>query len=156
MTGGGPIPDTGRVLGLDLGSRRVGVAVSDGDQRLATAVTVVARSRDPAADRRRLAALAAEYDAVGVVVGLPRSLSGATGPAARQVLDEIPALSAAVGTPIETIDERMTTVEAAAALRASGKPARAQRAVVDQIAAALLLQHWLDRRSETRQGASSS
>ncbi|MHB1930184.1 MAG: RuvX/YqgF family protein, partial [Acidimicrobiales bacterium] len=78
-----PIAGTGRVLGVDLGARRIGVAVCDDARRLATPVTVVARTADPAAHRGAIARLVAEYGAVGVVAGLPRSLSGDLGPAAR-------------------------------------------------------------------------
>jgi putative Holliday junction resolvase len=108
------IPAAGRVLGVDLGTARVGVAVSDGAQRLATGATRVDRVRDRSREHRALAAVVAEYGAVGVVVGLPLSLSGAHGPVA---------------------------------LRAGGRPARRQREVVDQTAAAVVLQVWLDRRS---------
>ena len=77
------IPATGRVLGVDLGSRRIGVAVTDSGQRVATGVTTLHRGADQVEDHRALAALAADYEAVGVVVGLPVSLSGRLGPAAR-------------------------------------------------------------------------
>ncbi|HLH47418.1 MAG TPA: Holliday junction resolvase RuvX, partial [Acidimicrobiales bacterium] len=123
----GAIGRRGRVIGLDLGSRRIGVAVSDGDQRLATSVATVQRGGDPVADHRALAALVGDYEAVGVVVGLPRSLSGAVGPAARAALDEVAALRSSLDVPVDTEDERLTTVTAAAALRAGGRSARRAR-----------------------------
>jgi putative Holliday junction resolvase len=144
------VPPKGRVIGLDLGSRRIGVAVTDGDQRVATGVTFIGREGDPARDRRAVAAVVAEYEAVGVVVGLPRSLSGGLGPAARAALAEIAALRSLLALPVESIDERFTTVTAAAGLRAAGRPARRQRSLVDQTAAAVALQSWLDQRSRAQ------
>lgn len=143
------IARTGRVLGVDLGSRRIGVAVCDSCQQVATPATFVAREPDVGAHRRALAALVAEHQAVGVVVGLPRSLSGALGPAARAALAETDELRAALGVPVETADERLSTVSAAAALRASGRRAREQRRLIDASAAAVVLQSWLDTRRGT-------
>jgi putative Holliday junction resolvase len=91
----------------------------------------------------------AEYGAVGVVVGLPLSLSGAYGPAALRALEEVDVLRGSLDVPVEVIDERFSTVSAQVALRAGGRPARRQREVVDQTAAAVVLQVWLDRRSAT-------
>ena len=142
----------GRVIGLDLGSARIGVAVTDSGQTVATGVEFVARSGDRGADHRAIAALAAEYDAVGVVVGLPLSMSGATGPAARAVLEEVAQIQAATEVEVDTVDERLTTVAASRGLRASGRKTRDQRGVIDQSAAAVLLQSWVDRR-RSEQGA---
>jgi putative Holliday junction resolvase len=139
------IPE-GRVLGVDLGSSRIGVAVSDSAQVLATGVAVIRRGGDRAVWQRSLAELAGEYRAVGVVVGVPYSLSGDTGPAARSALDELAGIRAAVGVDVETIDERFTTVVASGSLRNAGHGPSTTRAVVDQAAAASLLQTWLDRR----------
>jgi putative holliday junction resolvase len=147
------IPFRGRVLGIDLGSRRVGVAVTDGDQRLATSLTTLHRSGDRPREHRALADLASEYEAVGVVFGLPRSLSGQLGPAAQGVLAEVEALGQVLAVPTDTVDERLTTVAAASALHASGRVARRQRSVIDQVAAAVLLQSWLDRRAGQRVAA---
>jgi putative Holliday junction resolvase len=144
------IPTTGRLLGVDLGSRRIGVAVTDSDQKLATGVTALIRSGDRAADHGALAALVAQYDAVGVVVGLPISLSGHAGPAAQSVLDEVAEIRAAVGVEVATEDERLTTRQAARTLRTGGRHGRAQRRVIDQSAAAILLQSWVERRSGYR------
>jgi putative Holliday junction resolvase len=138
------LPTTGRVLGLDLGARRIGVAISDSGRRLATGVTALPR-RDPAADLRRIADLVAEYDAAGVVVGMPLSLSGQAGRAAHAAAAEVEVLRAALPVPVDTVDERLTTVQAAAGLRAGGRRARKQRSVIDQQAAAELLQTWLER-----------
>lgn len=142
----------GRLLGLDLGSRRIGVAVTDSDRTLASGVTAIERSSDRARDHAAVAALVEEYGAVGVVVGVPYSLSGATGPAAQAALEEIDQLRGALEVEVDTVDERLTTVAAAGALRASGRRARQARAVIDQTAAAVLLQSWIDRqaRAEAR------
>ena len=136
----------GRVLGVDLGSRRIGVAVTDSNQRVATGVTVLARSGERATDHQALAGLVADYEAVGVVVGLPLSLSGEAGPAARAVLEEVAEIQAAVAVEVVTVDERLTTRAAAGALRAAGRRERDQRHVIDQHAAAVLLQTWVERR----------
>jgi putative Holliday junction resolvase len=144
------IPTAGRLLGVDLGSHRIGVAVTDSGQTVATGVTALARSGDRARDHRALAALVAEYGAVGVVIGLPISLSGHAGPAARGVLDEVAEIRACVGVEVVTEDERLTTRQAAGALRAGGRRGRDQRHVIDQSAAAVLLQTWVERRSGYR------
>ena len=136
-----------RVVGLDLGARRIGVAVSDATGTIASPHAVVDRSGRRADDHRRLAQLVADLGAERVVVGLPLSLSGDAGPAARAALEEVEALTPVMGVPVETHDERLTTVSAERALRAGGTRARARRAVVDKVAAAVMLQAWLDGRS---------
>lgn len=143
---GGP-GASGPVVGIDLGSRRIGVAVSDRTATLASPHAVVARSGDVAADHRRLAEITAEVGAVRMVVGLPISLDGSMGSAAQAAIAEADALAAVVGVPVETYDERLTTVTAQRSLRAGGTRARRQRPVIDQAAAAVLLQAWLDGRS---------
>ena len=82
-----------------------------------------------------------------MVVGLPLSLDGSLGPAARAMLTEVTALRETVGVPVETCDERFTTVTAHRALRSGGTRSRDRRKVVDQVAAAVMLQSWLDGRS---------
>lgn len=135
-----------RVLGLDLGSRRIGVAVSDATGTLASPHAVVERSGDTAADHRRLADLVAELGAERVVVGLPLSMSGEYGPAARAAAEEAGRLAALLPVAVDTYDERLTTVSAQRALRSGGTRARQQRRVIDQAAAAVMLQAWLDGR----------
>ena len=133
-----------RAVGVDLGSMRIGVAVSDPSGTLASPYEVVARSGDVAADHRRLAAIAAAVEAEVVVVGLPLSLSGAAGPAAEAVRAEVEALRGVMPVPVETFDERLTTVSADRSMRERGMKAPARRKVVDKLAAAVLLQAWLD------------
>jgi putative Holliday junction resolvase len=114
-------------------------------------VPVTTLARDPVGDRdiSELAGLVAEYAAVGVVIGLPRTLAGAEGSAAqlareygRRVAERIAPV------PVEFLDERLTTVSAQRKLTAGGVRGRAGRAVIDQAAAVELLQHWLDRRRQ--------
>lgn len=141
-----------RALGLDLGSRRIGVAVSDSDGRLATPIATLERTsaKDRAADHRAIAEIVAEWGAEIVAVGLPLSLDGTVGPAAKAVLDEVAELAERLAVPVETVDERFTTVTANHQLRAGGVRARARSGVIDQAAAAVLLQSWLDSRGPER------
>jgi putative Holliday junction resolvase len=142
-----------RALGLDLGSRRIGVAVSDRSGTIASPLTVVARAKRRAEDHRRIAALVAEEEAEILVVGLPLSLDGTMGPAARAAAAEVEQLASVVGVPVETVDERLTTVTAEAALRQAGVKGQSRRQVVDKVAAAVLLQAWLDRRHSRGAGS---
>lgn len=134
------------MLALDLGARRIGVAVSDSDGRVATPVLVVERHGDRPRLHRELAELVAEWEADLVLLGLPIDLAGEIGPAARGVLAERDELAAVLGVPVEVHDERMTTRIADRALRERGDlDGRARRKVVDMMAAAVILQDWLDR-----------
>lgn len=135
-----------RALGIDLGSKRIGVAVADSAGTLAMPYEVVERTGDRARDHRRIAALAEETDAERLVVGLPLSLDGSVGPAAEAALAEADELATATGLPVETWDERLTTVTADRELAAVGRRGPARRKVVDKVAAAILLQAWLDHR----------
>jgi putative Holliday junction resolvase len=139
---------TGRVAALDLGSRRIGVAYSDSGRTIASPWGTIERSGDAARDRAAIVDAVREIEASVVVVGLPLSLSGAAGPAARAALEEADALRAAfepLGVSVETADERFTTTEAQRALTASGRKGKAARQVIDSAAAMVLLQAWLDR-----------
>jgi putative Holliday junction resolvase len=138
-----------RALGIDLGSKRIGVALSDSAGMLATPYEVVPRSGDRPRDHRRIAALAEEAAAQCLVVGLPLSLDGSVGPAATAALAEADELAAATGLPVETWDERLTTVTADRDLMALDMKAPARRKVVDKVAAAIMLQAWLDHRRLT-------
>jgi len=137
----------GRVAALDLGTRRIGVAFSDSGRTIASPWGTIERSGDAARDRRAVIEAVHEVEASTVVVGLPLSLSGQPGPAARAALDEadeLRVLLAADGISVETADERFTTVEAERAMRAAGRTGKAARKVVDSAAAMVLLQAWLD------------
>jgi len=122
------------------------VAVSDRSGTIASPLTVLQRSGSRRTDHERIAALVREEEAEVLVVGLPRSLSGAAGPAARAATAEIAALASVVAVPVETSDERFTTVTANRALAESGVRGPARRQVVDKVAAAVILQSWLDAR----------
>jgi putative Holliday junction resolvase len=138
----------GRVAAFDLGSRRIGVAYSDSGRTIASPWGTIERSGDPARDRAAIVDAVHEIEASVVVVGLPLSLSGAAGPAARAALEEAEALRTALeplGVDVETADERFTTTEAQRALKASGRKGKAARQVIDSAAAMVLLQAWLDR-----------
>ncbi|MBW3651838.1 MAG: Holliday junction resolvase RuvX [Actinobacteria bacterium] len=135
-----------RVVGIDLGTKRIGVAVSDSGGLVATPYEVVERGRDRAGDRRRLAALIDEVEAERVVVGLPLSMDGSFGPAAQAALEEVAALRDVLAVPVETFDERLTTVSADRVLGQNKMKAGARRRVVDKVAAAVMLQAWLDSR----------
>ena len=139
----------GRVLGVDLGSRRIGLALSDPNGRVAAPHAVVERSGDLAADHRTILAHAREAGASRVVVGLPLSLSGRVGPAARAALGEVDALRAlATGeVTVDTHDERLTTVIAERATRAARASRRARHRKVDASAAAVMLQSYLEARA---------
>ena len=134
-----------RVLALDLGTKRIGVAVSDPGRILASPHSVLARGRTHADDHRAVAAIVEELGVERVVVGLPLALDGSTGLAAQAALAEVDELAAALPVPVETWDERLTTVAADRSMVARGMKAPARRKVVDQVAAAVLLQSWLDR-----------
>lgn len=133
-----------RALGLDLGERRIGVALCDSAGRLATPYEVLTRTGSHEQDHRRIARLVAEAEAVHVVVGLPRSLDGSLGPAAQRVLAEVDELHVALGVPVLLADERLSTVTAERQLRLSGLNGPKRRTVVDKVAAAVILQAWLD------------
>lgn len=133
-----------RALGLDLGQRRVGVAVCDSAGAVATPVATMQRTRDAARDLREIAELVAEWEAEIVVVGLPRSLDGREGPAAQQARVDIEWLQEALDVPVVAHDERLTTVIAERRLAEGDLSGAARRAVVDQVAASVILQSWLD------------
>jgi len=138
-------------VALDVGEARIGVAASDPSGILATPVETVRRG---AGDLDRLVTLVADLGAFEVVVGLPRSLSGREGPAAariREVAAQVAGLLAAAGTgaAVRLVDERFSTVTAEQVLRERGRKGAKRRAVVDQAAAVVILQHALDLERET-------
>lgn len=159
-----------RVIGIDLGERRIGVSVSDSKRVLASPHSVILRSGDADADHRAIAALVSEFDAGLVVVGLPLSLSGRQGPAAQAAEEEASVLEKALEVPVLLHDERFTTVEAerlrrlgSAPVGSSGREGRRSvtrsthgystspsRMAIDALAATVLLQSWLDsKRAES-------
>ncbi len=133
-----------RVMALDLGGARTGVAVSDELGMLAQPWKTL-----PGGDAALEAVIAAveEIGPSQIVVGLPRNMDGTSGPAAEAARDFSAQLRERVKCPVDLWDERLTTVSAQRALRESGRKARNQRSVIDQVAAQILLQSWLDRAS---------
>jgi putative Holliday junction resolvase len=130
---------------VDVGSVRVWVAVSDPSGVLATPLVTLARDASGGADLAALARLVRDHAVVEVVVGLPRSLSGRSGPAARAAQAYAAALAERITpVPVRLADERLTTVSASRVLSDRGISSRRQRQVVDQAAAVLILQGWLD------------
>ena len=136
-----------RALGLDLGNKRIGVAVSAGS--VATPVDTVHRCGDRPREHREIAELVAEWEAEIVVVGLPYNMDGSVGPMAKKYQSEAKALGDTLDVPVVLYDERLTTVSAERSLMEQNMNAEARRKVVDQLAAAVMLQAWL----ETEQSA---
>lgn len=133
-----------RALGLDLGSKRIGVAVGDRTGTIASPLSVLQRSGSVRRDHEAIARLVAEEEADIVVVGLPLNMNGSAGPAAQAAVAEAAALATVVGVPVVTFDERRTTVTADRAMIEADMRAQARRRIVDKIAAAVMLQNWLD------------
>jgi len=134
-------------LGVDVGTVRVGVARSDPDGLIASPVTTLARDKKNDADLDALTGLVIEQGAAGVVVGLPVTLAAREGQSAdiaRKYARELASRIAPI--PVELVDERLSTVSAERTLASQGIRGKARRAVIDQAAAVVLLQHWLDSR----------
>ncbi|WP_287129120.1 Holliday junction resolvase RuvX [Candidatus Cyanaurora vandensis] len=133
------------VLGLDVGSKRIGVAGCDGTGLIATGLTTVQRRRLDV-DFAQLRDLATHRQAEALVVGLPRNMNGTLGPQAEKVQHFGDLLGQRLGLPVHYEDERLTTVQAKRSLLAQNLPALKRRALVDQQAACFILQQWLNRR----------
>jgi putative holliday junction resolvase len=126
---------------VDVGKVRIGIARSDFHGLLATPVETVARG---AGDIDRIVAIATELDATEFIVGLPLSLAGTATASTNDATSFASRLAAASSLPVRLVDERLTTVSAQAALRASGRSSRQSRSVIDQVAAVIIVQHALD------------
>lgn len=145
-----PGVDGGVMLGVDVGEVRVGLAASDPRGVLAHPVATLARDQESGTDLDQIAAEVRGRGAVLVVVGLPRSLSGEEGAAAQRARRYAEALQRRLQVPVRLWDERLTTVDAHRSLRESGVRGRDQRGIVDQAAAALILQGALEARGAGR------
>jgi putative Holliday junction resolvase len=132
-----------RYLGLDIGARRIGVAVGSTEVRLATPLTVVER-RALKADAARLAQLAHEYDVEALVVGLPQELDQSIGAQAKAVVADAEKLGELIGLPLEFFDERYSTASALSQRREIGVSEKRGRATIDAAAAAVILQDYLN------------
>ena len=140
--------EVGRILGVDLGARRIGLAVSDPSGVIASPSATLVRSGNASRDRAAIVEAAIEAEAEVVVVGLPRELSGRMGPAARAARAEVEALRALAPTlRFELYDERLTTVIATRSLIGAGVKRKERKDKVDQVAAAVILQGYLESRS---------
>ncbi|HEY4638431.1 MAG TPA: Holliday junction resolvase RuvX [Candidatus Udaeobacter sp.] len=134
-----------RVLAFDFGRARIGVAISDELQLLAHPLETISANKQAAA---RLAEIVREKNVDRVVAGMPRQMNGQIGTAATEVLAFVEKLRAILPCPIVTWDERLTTVAAHRALRDAGKKTRQTRGYVDQVAAQMILQSYLDSRAQ--------
>lgn len=133
-----------RAVGIDLGTVRIGVATCDPGRIIASAYDVIRRGADHAADHAAIAAVVDEENATVVVVGLPRAMSGRDSEATRTVRAEAEELRRALPVPVVLWDERMSTVTANRALIEGGVRRKNRKDVVDKVAAAVILQSWLD------------
>jgi len=131
-------------VGVDVGKVRIGVARSDNHGMLAMPVETVARDPEGVSDIGRISAIVSEFEAVEVIVGLPLALSGNRTASTEDAAGFAETLGRALDVPVRLVDERLSTVSAQSALRASGRSTRTQRPVVDQVAATIILQHALD------------
>jgi putative Holliday junction resolvase len=134
----------------------VGVAVSDRSGTIATPLCVLERGASQRLDHNEIARLVQEEDAVAVVVGLPLNMDGSAGKAADAALREVERMTTVVGVPVYVHDERLTTVEADRVLIEQKMRAQARRRVVDKVAAAVILQSWLDARHSDPHGEEPS
>jgi putative Holliday junction resolvase len=132
------------VLGIDLGSKRIGIATSDRSGTIATPYTVLMRCGSMGGDHRNIAKMVVEEEAEAVIIGLPLNMDGSEGKAAQAARVEAARMATVVGVPVHVHDERLTTVEADRVLMEQKMNAQARRRVVDKVAAAVMLQSWLD------------
>lgn len=137
-----------RILALDVGEKRIGVAISDPLGLTAQGLGVIER-RDLLRDVAALKALVADFPVQEIVVGLPRHLDGRPGTHAEMALELAEVLGRELGVPVIPWDERLTTREAERLLVSADVSRKKRRRVVDQVAAALILQGYLDRRRQT-------
>jgi len=140
-----------RFLGLDIGNRRIGVAVSDELGLTAQPVLTLERRHNPREDMRSLARLARRFDVAGIVVGDPLHLEGEESRQAIKTRTFATALGKFTGLPIHMRDERLTTRESHRILYEAGRPRQQHRRVVDQVAATLILQDFLDEKAGSRE-----
>ena len=133
-----------RIIGLDLGSKRIGVALSNSDLTVATPYDVIQRADKIEKDHTAILNIADEWEANKIIVGLPISLDGTLGASAKSVTKEIEKLKGLTDIPIETYDERFTTVTAEQILLRQNVKRNKKKSVVDKVAAAIILQGWID------------
>jgi putative Holliday junction resolvase len=137
-----------RALGVDLGTKRIGLATSDASATIATPLQVLNRSGSRLQDHQAIAAIVQEYEIDCVVVGMPLSMAGDVGAAAQAATVEVAQMTNVVGVPVLTYDERLTTVSAHQILQENNVNAKDRKLVVDKVAAAVMLQSWLDAQKQ--------
>jgi putative Holliday junction resolvase len=135
-------------LGLDIGSKRIGVAGCDGTGLIASGITTIKRTSF-IEDLAQLEGIVREREVQVLVVGLPYSLEGKLGFQARKVQNYVKRVAAALEIPIEYVDERLTSVEAEEMLKAEGISPSKNKGLIDRKAASLILQEWLEQRRKT-------
>jgi len=150
------IPTTGRILAVDWGEVRIGLALSDESQILATPLETLRRRSGKRFPMPRFLDLTAMHQPVGLVVGLPLSLEGTEGESAEASREMAATLARRTRLPLELWDERMSTARALGAIREQGGSTRGRKGDVDALAAAVLLQHFLDARKHARDDVSRS
>jgi len=136
-----------RILGLDVGSKTIGMAVSDELELIANTLSTLKR-KGMEQDLRDLAAVIAEQEVGAVVVGLPKNMNGSLGASAQMVLELVEALKRTVDLPVFTWDERLSTVAAEKVLLEADMSRKKRKKVIDQVAAVLILQGYLDSRAQ--------
>ena len=139
-----------RIMALDIGDKRVGVAVSDPDERVASPVCVIAAD-EVLANGRSFRIVLEDWEPELLLCGLPMTLSGEEGPQAERVRGFAATVAKNTGIPLEFADERLSSAEAKRSLREKGLSEKAMRGKVDMIAASIFLQSWLDARSGARE-----
>ena len=133
-----------RVLGIDLGSKRIGIAASDRSGTIASPLTVLKRGASQRIDHSEIAKIVIEEEAQAIVIGLPLNMDGSEGSAAKSARMEAERMATVVTVPIYIHDERRSTVEGDRVLMERGLNAQDRRKVIDKVAAAVILQSWLD------------
>jgi len=146
MAHGSRLPAQGRILAIDWGEVRIGLALSDETQLLASPLETLVRRRGKRFPMPRFLEVCAEHAPVGVVVGLPLTPEGEEGASARAARELAELVGRRTGLPVELWDERVSTARALGAIRAVGGSTRGRKEDVDALAASVVLQHWLDAR----------
>jgi putative holliday junction resolvase len=150
------IPTTGRILGVDWGEIRIGLAISDESQTLASPLETLVRRAGKRIPMPRLLQLTSEHQPIGIVVGLPLSSEGTEEESAAAAREMAATIARRTGLPLELWDERMSTARALAAVWEQGGSTRGRKEAVDALAAAVLLQHYLDARKNRTARAESA
>jgi putative holliday junction resolvase len=135
-----------RALGIDPGSKRIGLAISDRSGTIASPLKVLDRTGSRQHDDAQIARIVRDEDVEIVVVGLPVNMDGSHGASAKAAVADARRLATVVGVPVELHDERRTTVSADRSMREAGLDGVERRKRVDKVAAAIMLQSWLDSR----------